>query len=725
MFMTLLVAMISGFLVADKGCTDAYNRSFTSQKVEDGHVSFQSALTKDQIKRIEKKADIALVDLRYFEEEWKSSNIRVYENQNQMNVASVLEGKLPTKRNEIALDRMFAQNNDIQVGDTITLKSKKLHVVGLIALPNYSSLFESNSDMMFDSLHFSVALMSSEGFTQIKSNHMVYNYGWFYDSKVDHTNKEVSKEASDKVMETLMEEGLVMREYVPRYLNQAITFVGEDLSGDKAMFVVFDYILTLVIAFVFAITMNNTIQSQSRTIGTLRASGYSKGQLIAHYMIVPMIVGSVASLIGTILGYTLFNDYFVELYYGSYSLGVFEASWNAEAFLLTTCVPLIILFVVNFIMFRRIFRFSVLSFLRQDLYRKNNRRAFHLSSRLSFLTRFRLRILFQNIPSYFTLFVGIFIGGVLMIFSLMFIPMLDAYRDVIIEDRICDYQYVLKQEVDINNDQAERYKMTSLVTTDTAYLEDEINIYAIEEESAYVKGVDGVEISSSVANKYNLVKGDYITLKDPYYHKKKVKLKIDGVTDYMTGMAIFMDMDTFEDQIDAQSVVGYFSNEKLSELDDVYVSKIITKKDLTKVSDQLTVSFRNMVGIFVGIGGVIFVLLMFLLSKQIIERNQQSIAMTKILGFTTKEIARLYIVATGIVVMVSLIVIVPLIDIALRWVFESYLYHMITGYFPYMIDPMCYIKMIGIGIACYLVIVWVQYMKLGRIHLSEAIKEAD
>lgn len=42
------------------------------------------------------------------------------------------------------------------------------------------------------------------------------------------------------------------------------------------MFTVFLYIVTVIIAFVFAITTSNMIAKEASVIGTLRASGYTK-----------------------------------------------------------------------------------------------------------------------------------------------------------------------------------------------------------------------------------------------------------------------------------------------------------------------------------------------------------------------------------------------------------------------------------------------------------------
>ena len=109
------------------------------------------------------------------------------------------------------------------------------------------------------------------------------------------------------------------------------------------------------------------------------------------------------------------------------------------------------------------------------------------------------------------------------------------------------------------------------------------------------------------------------------------------------------------------------------------------------------------------------VLLMYLLSKQIIEKNAQSISMTKILGFKNGEIGGLYIVATSIMVVISLVVSVPIVNAMLKWAFSSYLYTMMTGYIPYMVRRSCFVEMVILGIVCYAVVAVLQLVKISKI----------
>ena len=112
------------------------------------------------------------------------------------------------------------------------------------------------------------------------------------------------------------------------------------MGSDKAMMIVLLYIVITIMAFVFGITISNTIRKEAGVIGTLRASGYTKGELIRHYMTLPVIITLFGALIGNILGYSVMKNVCASMYYGSYSLPTYVTIWNADAFWMTTLVPI-------------------------------------------------------------------------------------------------------------------------------------------------------------------------------------------------------------------------------------------------------------------------------------------------------------------------------------------------------------------------------------------------
>lgn len=103
---------------------------------------------------------------------------RVYQNRTQVNLAAYAEGAEPTNSNEIALDRVFCSHNNIHVGDEVQVGGERFTVSGIMTLPDYSALFEKNSDFVFNSLTFTVACVNSDAFTALQDagNAPTYTY---------------------------------------------------------------------------------------------------------------------------------------------------------------------------------------------------------------------------------------------------------------------------------------------------------------------------------------------------------------------------------------------------------------------------------------------------------------------------------------------------------------------------------------------------------------------
>ena len=165
-----------------------------------------------------------------------------------------------------------------------------------------------------------------------------------------------------------------LQDFVPEYENQAITFTGDDLGSDRAMIAVLLYIVIAIMAFVFSVTTSNTIAKEAGVIGTLRASGYSRSELVRHYMAMPVVVTLISAAVGNVLGYTVLKNVCVDMYYGSYSLPTYVTRWNADAFWMTTVIPVALMIFINWLVLSRTMRISPLQFLRHDLSRHANRK---------------------------------------------------------------------------------------------------------------------------------------------------------------------------------------------------------------------------------------------------------------------------------------------------------------------------------------------------------------
>ncbi|MGN0621282.1 MAG: ABC transporter permease, partial [Porcipelethomonas sp.] len=369
LFMTALIAIVSGFLIAGESLKTAYDQSFEKYNVEDGNFELAEKADNQCISSIESE-DVTLFENFYLEEDTDDfdSTLRIFADRKDVNKVCMLSGEMPESENEIALDRLYARNNDLSVGDNFRIAGKSLKVVGIVALPDYSALFQNNTDFMFDSIKFGVAVMTDEGFQSMGNSHIHYSYSWKYDTPPTYPNGKEAKDMAEEFMESLSTKA-ALTNFVPRCSSNAMNFAGDDLGGDRVMILTMMYLLIVIIAFVFAITTSNTIIRESNVIGTLRASGYTKAELIRHYMASPVIVLLIAAAVGNVLGYILFKNIMAEQYLGSYSLVSYKTLWNATAFIETTIFPTAIMMLISFVMLARMLSLSPLKFIRRDLKR--------------------------------------------------------------------------------------------------------------------------------------------------------------------------------------------------------------------------------------------------------------------------------------------------------------------------------------------------------------------
>ena len=753
LFMTLTIGFVSGFLVADDSMLAAYDESFEKYNIEHGNFTLSSRIEDSTISKIEEKGKVHICENFYRDEAVdvdldgeKEGTMRIYQERTDMDLVCLMDGEMPEAKDEIAIDRMYADNNSLKVGDKLQIEGKELLVTGLVALSDYSCLFSNNSDMMFDAVKFGVAIMTEEGAEQFGTTHLEYRYSWQYEKEpVDDIQE---KEMSEDFLDVLIKYANVTG-FIPKYVNQAINFTGEDMGSDKAMMEVLLYILIAIMAFVFAVTTNNTITKEASVIGTLRASGYSRRELLVHYISLPVFVTILASVFGNILGYTVFKETCADMYYGSYSLPTYETRWNADAFVLTTVVPVLIMLGINLVLISRKLRLSPLKFLRHDLSTSKRKKAMRLPN-LKFFNRFRLRIILQNKSSYFTLFVGIFFANVLLLFGMMMVPLLDHYKQVTVENMLAPYQYILNvpeepdedekftvlgmiqkfltPSLETDTESAEKFCMESMKNVVPGKEGESITVYGISDDSAYVSEEmpeDGVLISDGYSEKYKVKAGDTILLKEAY-GKQEYELTVKGIFQYPGALSVFMSMGEFREIFGKSDDYfnGYFTKKEITDLDEDLIAATITEDDLTKISRQLDVSMGNMFQLINVFAIVLFALLIYLLTKLIIEKNATAISMVKILGYEDKEIRSLYLTSTTWVVILSILLSLILSTWTIHGIY-GYLMESFSGWLTLYLEPVVYPEMFAMGMGAYILVAILQFRRIRKIPMDIALKNVE
>lgn len=717
------ISVGSSFQISLDGAIDYLDRIKTENIQEDGFFETLMPISEAS-ERYFKDRNIEVAENFYVTDSEFSGDctVFVFNERNELDLPVVFTGRLPEKTGEIALDHVFAAHKELKIGDTMELLGKKLTVVGTVSLPDYSSLFLNNTDLVMNTSHFCVSVVTEETFRDFGEGNITYRYSYRTEDRDMSQSEKIS--LSEDILKKLVQNGEALQTLLRSDQNQSISFLEMDIGTDGPFMKVFVYILIVMIAFVFSILINNTIDNESVIIGTLLASGYTKGEIIWHYLQPTLIVAIISSIIGNALGYTVMLEPFMNVYYSTYSIGPIYINFSVPAFITTTVLPVVLMFGINYLMLRRKLSLSPLKFLRHDLKRGKQKHARKLPD-ISFLNRFRLRVILQNKGSYIMLFTGVFLASFLLMFGIGLGPLMNHYTDSIDESLPFEYQYILKAPVEADGGEKIRiYEMDTWFALGKKDLG--VTLMGIDEDNRFFESVSTHEtaISSALSQKLNLRAGDELTLKDTA-KEKEYKIKIDKVIDYEASMALFMNRAELNKLLgDEEELFNCLLSDKKLDIDDLFVAKKLSRSDFLGAATQMLDSFGTIIFFVNVFSVVVYMILIYILTKVVVDKNALSISFMKVFGYEHSEIRKVYLTATSIVVIISLIICIPVEVLMFKGVLV-FLSSMVEGYIGFYLPYYIYLEIILIGLAAYFSINALHLRSINKIPMTDALKNRE
>ena len=324
-----------------------------------------------------------------------------------------------------------------------------------------------------------------------------------------------------------------------------------------------------------------------------------------------------------------------------------------------------------------------------------------------------------------------FFLSMILIFGTSMRPIINKYIGDIEESSISKYQYVLKAPYEIDDKDAEKFTMSNLKYYSEEVGKDlSIGFYGISEDSSYLKDLhidkdeSGIYLSDGLMKKIHANIGDTITFKNPYT-EDKYDLEVVGSYNYAGGLVAFMNIEEINKLLDYEKNYfnGYFSDKDL-DIEDKYLASVIVPEDMVKLGEQLTMSLGGVANICIVAAVIIYMALMYVLTKVIIEKNSLYISYMKVFGYNSKEIKKLYLNAATIFVVISLIVQIPIEKYFFKIVFDAALVK-VSGYIEVFIPYYIYLMVIAVGIISYQVINYFHMRDVNKIEMSDALKNRE
>lgn len=782
--LALAIAFTSGFLVAASSIELIGNNMREDYNTEDGHFATTFEADDDSIAAVEELGCTVVEQFYYdapldFDGAVDNTQARVFSNRTEYNLVAYSEGRAPLADDEIALDRVFCQNNELAVGDEVQLAGREMSVVGICVLSDYTCLFQNNSQFIFNALSFTTAQVTQEAFDAIDEGALTYSYAFYLDDRDADLAQRTSFE--EDMVEVLSDHDELLTDFVDYASNQAMAYALDDIEGDQMMWQILLAMLIVIMAFVFVVLTGATIEEESAVIGTLLASGWRKRELVAHYMTLPVAVGIAGAVVGNVVGYTLLVLPMQGLYYNSYGFPPYETTWNARVFVINTVVPLFLLISISFIGLVRRMKATPLQFLRREIAHRSRRSSMPLPERLRFTTRFRLRVFVRNLSHFATLFFGIMFGSLLLLFGLAMMPLMEHFAQESAKGVPAEHLYVLKTplEIDASSSQREAYAAAEelLYTEDLSdlspehlvalYLQaqavdedahlvnteansreaidqaekfamatlqaprriggkpEELTVYGIQENSRYWADVNVAPgracVGKGAQEKCALDLGAPHEFTDKYTGDT-YQISFDEVVGNTTTMNVYLCLDDFNELFDNDDdyFSGYASNMPLA-LNGRYVATEITPEQMLSVAEQMQDSMGTMAQSLLYAVIPLFLILIYLLTKTVIDRSARAISYMKVFGYRDREISRLYIRSITVTVLVSLIVCLPILVAVLDLLVEVMMSEY-SGNLEIWIAPKTYVLEVLAGAATYAVVAVLHMRRIRRVPLALAMK---
>lgn len=552
-------------------------------------------------------------------------------------------------------------------------------------------------------------------------------------SKVSGGARELSEAISDMRTETnqfLDEEFDVsiskMTQFVTAEDNPRIGAAADDKAIDHAAGLAAGVIVLVLFAYIISVFTVHGIERESGVIGTLYAMGVKKNELLRHYLALPTLVSFAAGIIGTAMGYSsLGAKWMMSESYGYFSMPRLDTLFEPYLLIYGIVMPPAAAAATNFLVIRKKLERPALALIRGEQRSTGVR---NIRLRGGFVRVFQIRQLLRESRTAVTMFFGMLISLLIVMLSLNCYVLCMHIKSDSVRDTKFAYMYTYKYPEETVPEGGEEAYGVSMKKEIFGYNLD-VTLLGIHSDSRYfdvdVERLDnGVAVSSAAAEKFHLKKGDILTLIDEE-NDRIYAFPVEDVVSNSSGFYAFMDMERLRGLMDVDD--DYFNivfSDRALDIDSGRLYSVLSRKDVEKSSAVFVEMMKGMVFSLTSASALIFVVIMYLMMKVMIDRQTMNISMFKIFGYRKKEIGKLYLNGNLTVVVLSALTGIPISKIIMDAMYP-YLVSNVACSINLKFSWHMYAIVFAVIIFLYFVINRVLIIRINRILPAEALKNRE
>lgn len=308
---------------------------YDENNVYDISVISNVGLTEDDLLKLSKIKNVELaINIQekdtYLEIEENNYVVKLIEYNSQMNNVYIKEGRLPKNSNEVSVDNSLLENNNLKLGDYITIDGKKYSIVGNVISPLYFSAERPNSNLGSGKVDYYIYVYNgsldleaySNIYITVKGTKKYLTNSDSYKKLINNVKKDIDlikdkqqdiryDELYSDIIETSEMYGISIDEskfikpkwYIyDRLDNTSYKELINASDNLKKIGNIFPIIFFAISVLVSLISMMRMIEEDRVENGTLKSLGYNSFHITLKYVIYSLLATTIGSSVGAIFG---------------------------------------------------------------------------------------------------------------------------------------------------------------------------------------------------------------------------------------------------------------------------------------------------------------------------------------------------------------------------------------------------------------------------------------
>ncbi|MEE8373448.1 MAG: FtsX-like permease family protein [Dehalococcoidia bacterium] len=656
----------------------------------------------------------------------------------------------------LLMDKSFAEHHDLQPQDAVYLAADEgdspYQIKGIVTSPEYIWPAKSRQEILVSSETFGVVFVSHDTAANLTGKDTINEFSFLVEEGADRDS------VIDAVKDALGSHDYQIMDVVTLEDQPSNAALQLDLQQFSEMAEVFPALFLIVGALATYILLTMLVQNQRSQIGLMRAVGYTRRQVLVHYLSFALAIGVVGAVAGTVAGYLLsevvtqFYGGILGLPYTSTKMGWLE--WMALGEGMTAGIlPCVIAGIVPAWSASRLPPSEAMRTPSPTAGRRLLlERLFPFLTRLSSLWKIPLRNIFRSRRRSLYTIIGVAFGISLILVSAAFIDSFEHVFDLQfnrIQKSDAQINFARPQPYDVvegvqNWSEVERAEPilqipTQMVHSDRTYATMVVGLPAGSELYGLLspdgEQVDvarnGILLSSTLRDTLDIEKGDTLFLLSEHSIEHGIgQLEVAGFVMQTLGSFGYVSLQQAQELAGGERVVsGIMLSVDPEHVDGLREkarsipgtpSVVLTAETTGQINDMMGL-IRGMMWVMLGFGALLSLAIVFTIVTVSIMERRREIATMRTLGETKGRIAAMITIENIVLGLAGIIVGIPLgyyLAMSLMSLVQTDMMD-----FSLAIFPRTYALTVGLIILIVLIAQVPSLRNLNRMDLAKVIKE--